>query len=583
MKNFVIILLLLSANSLFSQGFLRTHGQEIVNDSGPVLLRGIGTGNWLLQEGYMMQSTEAKVNTHTQFRNKLIESIGIKKTDEFYNTWIENHFTKSDLDFMKTSGFNSVRVALHYKWFTLPIEDETRNSDNTLNNTWTNKGFEIIDELLSWCSQNKMYLILDMHGTPGGQGKDANISDYDSTKPSLWESEYNKAKLEALWVKLANRYKDSEWIGGFDLINETNWGFNNFENKNGCGCKDNNELWSLQERLITAIRKVNKNHIVYISGNCWGNNYESFKSHSLKDLDSNMVLTFHKYWSYNNDASIAKFIEMRAQYNLPLWMSEGGENSNAWFTDCIALFEKNNIGWSWWPVKKHRTNNILKIAPSNTYKTLIDTWKNNQLLSPSLTYNAVMDYAESHKFENCSVAKDVIYAMIEQPGNTITKPYKKHTVNSEILFADYDLGNDNYAYSDKVSGNYHVDTGLERTSWNEGGFYRNDGVDIGNANGFPFVGWTEKGEWLQYTLHIEEDGNYQFEILSSAKNNGGIIGIEIGNMSMNNIQLPVTKEDLKWQKTITNNVFLTKGITTIKIKIKQPGSNLLEFQLNKIK
>lgn len=50
------------------------------------------------------------------------------------------------------------------------------------------------DDLLKWCEANKMYLILDLHAAPGGQGMDANISDYDTTKPSLWESEANKQK-----------------------------------------------------------------------------------------------------------------------------------------------------------------------------------------------------------------------------------------------------------------------------------------------------------------------------------------------------------------------------------------------------
>ena len=81
----------------------------------------------------------------------------------------------------------------------------------------------MIDELLNWCEQNQIYLILDMHAAPGGQGYDAAISDYDSSKPSLWESIYNRNKLIALWGKLAERYQNETWIGGYDLLNEPNW------------------------------------------------------------------------------------------------------------------------------------------------------------------------------------------------------------------------------------------------------------------------------------------------------------------------------------------------------------------------
>ena len=37
-----------------------------------------------------------------------------------------------------------------------------------------------------------MYVILDMHAAPGGQGRNSEISDYNPAYPSLWESERNK-------------------------------------------------------------------------------------------------------------------------------------------------------------------------------------------------------------------------------------------------------------------------------------------------------------------------------------------------------------------------------------------------------
>jgi aryl-phospho-beta-D-glucosidase BglC (GH1 family) len=43
--------------------------------------------------------------------------------------------------------------------------------------------------------------------------------------PSLWESRDNQLKVIALWKKLAERYANEPWIGGYDIINEPNWGF----------------------------------------------------------------------------------------------------------------------------------------------------------------------------------------------------------------------------------------------------------------------------------------------------------------------------------------------------------------------
>jgi endoglucanase len=107
-----------------SQGYLHTDGKNIVNADGEnTILRGIGTGNWMLQEGYMMQTSGVAGIQH-EIRAKLAETMGEVKTDSFYNAWLSNHFTRTDVDSMKAWSFNSVRVAMHYKWFTLPIEDE---------------------------------------------------------------------------------------------------------------------------------------------------------------------------------------------------------------------------------------------------------------------------------------------------------------------------------------------------------------------------------------------------------------------------------------------------------------------------
>jgi aryl-phospho-beta-D-glucosidase BglC (GH1 family) len=41
----------------------------------------------------------------------------------------------------------------------------------------------------------------------------------------LWDSRDNQLKVIALWKKLAERYANEPWIGGYDIINEPNWGF----------------------------------------------------------------------------------------------------------------------------------------------------------------------------------------------------------------------------------------------------------------------------------------------------------------------------------------------------------------------
>ncbi|HYJ62684.1 MAG TPA: hypothetical protein VEV62_02990 [Parafilimonas sp.] len=47
-----IIHLHLYDTTIYAQGFLKVSGKQIINDKGEnVLLRGIGLGGWMLQEG----------------------------------------------------------------------------------------------------------------------------------------------------------------------------------------------------------------------------------------------------------------------------------------------------------------------------------------------------------------------------------------------------------------------------------------------------------------------------------------------------------------------------------------------------
>jgi len=232
-----------------AQHFLSTKGQAIVNENqDTILLRGMGLGGWMVQEGYMLQ-TAGFANPQHEIRATIQALIGEADTDLFYDAWLANHVRKTDIDSLKSWGFNSVRLPMHYNLFTLPIEAEPVAGQNP----WLTKGFELTDSLIAWCAQNEMYVILDLHAAPGGQGFDAAISDYDPTKSSLWESEENRNKMVALWKNLAERYANEQWVAGYDLLNEPNWDL-----------PGGTALRNLYEEVTDSIRTVDSQHILFI-------------------------------------------------------------------------------------------------------------------------------------------------------------------------------------------------------------------------------------------------------------------------------------------------------------------------------
>jgi hypothetical protein len=481
-------------------GFLGTRGTEIVDGEGqPVILRSMGLGGWMLQEGYMLKLGE--LGQQHVIHRRLAELVGQDSVDAFQRAWLDHHMTKADMDALGRWGFNSVRLPMHYGLFLDP-------SAPAGTDRWNEDGFHHVDDLLRWAAANRMWVILDLHAAPGGQGTDLAISDRDPAQPSLWDSAENQRRTVALWRELARRYADNLWVGGYDILNEPNWDFDGPGGGHGCNDKNNRPIAALYKRITAAIREHDHNHLIVIEGNCWGNNYAGI----TPDWDDKLVLSFHKYWNRNDGASIAPFFKLRAEAGRPIWLGESGENSNGWYRDAIRLAETNEIGWSWWPLKKLGFNNPLEITPNPRWQRVVDWLTGKGPRPDSSDARAAMLRLASHDvdFANTVFHPDVIDAMMRQPHSDRALPFREHRLGPgalEIAAVEYDLGPPGVAYADRVDADYHTETGSERTEWNDGRTFRNDGVDIAREeDGTPYVTAFEAGEWMQYTLDAAAAG-----------------------------------------------------------------------------
>lgn len=563
-KKVVLTALILCVAAVCSYAqHLRANGKLIVDSSGlSVILRGMGLGGWMLQEGYMLQIYNN--GTQHSIKKRIADLIGSERCNRFYSSWHSTFVTKADIDSLRCWGFNSVRLPMHYNLFTLPIENEP----DSLSNTWLPKGFEMVDSLLSWCKANKMYLILDMHAAPGGQGKDANISDYDDTKPSLWEDNRNRRKLVALWKKLAERYANEEWIAAYDILNEPNWTFEG-KNKNGTEDAANTPIWDLYKEITTAIRSVDKNHIVIIEGNGWGNNYNG-----LPQLwDNNMALSFHKYWNSNSQDQLSGILALRESRNVPIWLGESGENSNKWFTDCIALMESNQIGWAWWPLKKIGSVICpLTINKPNGYDKITSYWNGGTEKPSSEEAAAVFEeLSKNLAIGKNGFNKDLIDALFRQVNDTSTIAYDLNLTPCRIPAASYDLGRAGHAYFDTDSERCD---NLSLKGGNNGHHLRNDGVDIyfDQKSAQSYVS-LKKGEWLKYTVKSPKNKAYKASILLLAAGSTAKLSV-VGNGWT--ISSTITPSD---QQIDLGKIMLKKGENSFMVKCTDGEASITAIDL----
>ena len=83
-------------------------------------------------------------------------------------------------------------------------------------------------------------------------------------------------------------------------------------------------LGPLYRRMVAAVREVDSNHVVILGGAQWDANFKVFG----KPFDSNVMYTFHKYWTATDASVIKEYVDFRDKYKVPIWLGESNENKD---------------------------------------------------------------------------------------------------------------------------------------------------------------------------------------------------------------------------------------------------------------
>ncbi len=490
-----------------SEGYFRVDGTEILNGDGqPVVMKGIGLGGWLLPEGYMLHiSTPGTTDGPTGIRNQMTDLIGEQNTDRFFDIFTEKYVQEKDVEAIKDWGFDHIRLPFHYRLFYNPETDE-----------WDEDGFDLLDTFLEWCRKYDLAVLLDMHAAPGAQS-DGGIADSDG-EARLWtESDKYWPQTVKIWREIARRYSDDPIIMGYDLINEPVL-------PDGIPGKN---LADLYIQIIDAVKPISPNHLFFLEGNYFAT---SFDDH-LRDIQNhrkNIVYAFHHYWKAVDQGAIQYLLNMRAEDQVPLYLGETGENSNAWFYALTRLAEKHKIGVNWWTHKKIETITSPLSSPfAPGYEDVIKYWRGGGPKPPvEEATQSLLAMAENLELDLAKVNRGLLAALFDPEYGAKQKPFKKHELPGIINAVDYDLGNQGVAYED--SDYWRIS---QNTTGNSGYSYRNDGVDIEvstDPEGFEYnVGWTERFEWMEYTVDILEEGAYEIAVRGASGTGGERSGADV--------------------------------------------------------
>jgi aryl-phospho-beta-D-glucosidase BglC (GH1 family) len=319
-----------------------------------VVLRGVNLGNYLLIEpwlnGWVSGTITATNETdyYTLRENVLAPRFGVTDTLALLQTYRNSYLTDEDFDFMMRVGVSLVRLPIYYR----DLQDDAGNMIPA--------GFEPIDRVIEACADRGIYVLLDLHGAPGGQSRDCwtGRCGYNRLfQGTETEQAEFQARTVALWEAIAERYKNNTTVMGYDLLNEP------------IGVLPDSipfldrlhVLWDFYDRLYDVVRAKDPQHIVVMEA-IWDLNTLPLPADYGWE---NVVYQLHTYCSWCEDenpvyadrvAAHREFVDGKialvrnyrdgCHYQVPILIGEFSayDSRDTWE---YYLGRFNEQGWSW--------------------------------------------------------------------------------------------------------------------------------------------------------------------------------------------------------------------------------------------
>ena len=290
------------------------HEAHFATADGLVDLRGVNLGNWLLIEPWMLGIHDDALPSEYDVDQLLSKRFGDDRAGKLKTIWRDNWITEDDFFQIKAFGYNVVRLPIDHT----VIEDPGRPGK------LDDDGIRYVDRAIQWAAGHGLYVILDMHGAPGNQSRDAPSGRVDHNR--LWTDAAAQDRLVSLWAELAARYAGKTNVAAYDILNEP-WGDFNDAHHDAYG--------PIVDRCVKAIRGSDEATVILVAAQL-GGNFDPVRRY-LDDRDqsgwTNVALTDHYYPGLfgseptllshaRHDASLDAKAEQYRKWNAPLLVGE---------------------------------------------------------------------------------------------------------------------------------------------------------------------------------------------------------------------------------------------------------------------
>ena len=397
-------------------GLVQAVGRGLYDADGNYLqLVGVNAGQILLQEGWMSPfAIEPLKNedgsyvkddgdniqyppfTEEDYRAALAANPNLAgyDLDELMAYYWECFFTEEDFRIIKEDlELNCIRLPFYY--LNILNEDYSRKPQEA--------AFGYLDWFLKMAGKYGLYVILDLHGAPGGQNGYEH-SGFSDNQCQLWDSEENVAALVDLWVYVSEHYTNDRpdlgvWIATYDLVNEPTYRYKSETTK---------ECWAVFDKVYDAIRENGDQHVITMEC-CW----------DFGDLPDpaeygweNVQYEYHWYNWKPNLVSYPMFIAYQDMHNIgrdyevPVLIGEFTcfEDKDAW-DFMLGKFDERHYSWTVWNYKTTVTGWWTSSWGVYTCQLkAVTEWEDKKCNVATCTYEEFIETCEKTRTENCVTA-----------------------------------------------------------------------------------------------------------------------------------------------------------------------------------
>ncbi|MEL6649489.1 MAG: cellulase family glycosylhydrolase [Bacteroidota bacterium] len=513
--------------------------------------------------------------------------------------WNNGPAQESYFDAYLAAGFKNIRIPV--RW-----DQHTGNAAPfTIDSTWMNR----VEQVVDWGLSRGFYITLN------GHHEDWLKNNYSN--PTL------RARYDSIWVQVAERFKNKSDSLLFEIINEPIGmtvaevddlnqrilGIIRQTNPTRIVIYSGNRWSNSAELLNAAIPNDN-----YIIGY-----YHAYDPWQFSGQGQGTWGTSNDYQQMTNKYQTVK--NWSVANNIPIHHSEFGAVRSADFNSRMRIYAHNveqcivngfafsvwddggdfrilNRGNNTWPEEKDILVHYHQDSPNQIFSTftpdpntndptIVVDWNNRATGNDSIVLERSVGAGSSYvQIAKLAPTADTYTDLAVEAGKTYTYRMYTHRADGTLLHGyptrlriiatvqspfnltpiaipgvleveEYDNGGEGLAYHDSEPANI------------PGGFRQDEGVDIGAFGNGYILEYVASGEWIEYTVDVEQAGRYSVkaDIASEVANGTYSISFEKNNATTN-FTAPNTGSWTGFQEVnASNEIELEAGVQQFRLSI----------------